>query len=225
MYTVGHYNNEMEVVDFDSLSDVSSSNTPPHGRGRPDKAINYRSNVRFARRNHELMVMLGFAEDQRLELVATVRDQEKAIVALSSSRREMDDLKMKAAALEEKNAIAADTLVEAQAQVDAAMAEASVARDFLRDIIVNDATEITEDAIDVSEVEVDSEIPWAKMKRYSSIDLKRYINSFCNGRGKWAQHAKDILNMSTLRYLLIGFVVVFLHETLFLKKKGHRQLI
>jgi hypothetical protein len=93
MYTAGHYNNEMEVVDFDSLSDVSSSNTPPRGRGRPDKAITYRSNVRFARRNHELTVMLGFAEDQRLKLVTTVRDQEKALVALSSSRREMDDLK------------------------------------------------------------------------------------------------------------------------------------
>jgi hypothetical protein len=56
------------------------------------------------------------------------------------------------------------------------MAEGSVTRDFLRDIIVNDAKEITEDAIDVSEVEVDSEIPSAKMKRYSPIDLYRYIN-------------------------------------------------
>jgi hypothetical protein len=207
------------------LSDVSSSNTPPRGRGRPDKDINYRSNARFARRNHELTVILGFAEDQRLELVATVRDQEKALVALSSSRIEMDDLEMKAAALEEKNATAADKLVEAQEQVDAAMAEVSVAREFLRYIIVNDATEITEDAIDVSEVEVDSEIPWAKMKRNSPIDLYRYINSFCKGRGKWAQHAEDILNISTLRYLLIGFVVVFLRETLFTKKNGHRQLI
>jgi hypothetical protein len=100
------------------------------------------------------------------------------------------------------------------------MAEASVARDFLRYIIVNDATESTEDAIDVSEVEVDSEITWAKMKRYSPIDLYRYINSFCKGRGKWAQHAKYILNMSTPRYLLIGFVIVFLRETLFTKKIG-----
>jgi hypothetical protein len=88
MYTAVQYNNAMNVVDFDYLSDVSSSNTPNHGRGRPDKAINYRSNARFARRNHELTVMLGFTEDQRLELVATVRDQEKALVALSSSRRE-----------------------------------------------------------------------------------------------------------------------------------------
>jgi hypothetical protein len=82
MYTDGHYNNEMEVVDFDNLSDVSISNTPPRGRGRPGKAINYRSSARFAQRNHELTVMLGFAEDQRLELVATVRDQEKALAAL-----------------------------------------------------------------------------------------------------------------------------------------------
>jgi hypothetical protein len=46
--------------------------------------------------------MLGLAEDERVELVATVKDQEKALVALSSSRREMDDLKMKAAALGKK---------------------------------------------------------------------------------------------------------------------------
>jgi hypothetical protein len=76
-------------------------------------------------------------------------------------------LKMKAAALEEKNATAADKLVEAQTQVDAAMAEVSVARDFLRDVIINDATEITENAIYVTEMEIDSEIRWAKMKQYS----------------------------------------------------------
>jgi hypothetical protein len=102
MYTAGHYNYEMEVIDFDNLSDVSSSDTPPRGRGRPDKAINYCSNARSAQRNHELTVMLGLAEDERLKLVATVREQEKALVALSSSRRETDYLKMKAAALEEK---------------------------------------------------------------------------------------------------------------------------
>jgi hypothetical protein len=48
MYTAGHYNNEMEVVDFDNLSDVSRSNTATRGRGCPEKAINYRSNARFA---------------------------------------------------------------------------------------------------------------------------------------------------------------------------------
>jgi uncharacterized protein YhaN len=110
-------------------------------------------------------VMLGLAEEERVELVATVREQEKALVALSSSRREMDYLKMKAAALEEKNATAADKLVEAQEQVDAAMAEASVARDFLRDVMVNNPTEITEDAIDVTEMDVDSENRWPKIKR------------------------------------------------------------
>jgi hypothetical protein len=110
--------------------------------------------------------------------------------------------------------------VEAQEQVDAAMAEASVARDFLRDVIVNDATEITEDAIDVTEMEVYSEIRWAKMKQYSPTELYRYINAFCKGRGKWAQHAKHISNMTRLRYLLIGFVVVFLGETLFTRKNG-----
>jgi hypothetical protein len=177
VYTAGHYNYAMEVVGFDNLSDVSSSDTPPLDRGRPDNAINYRSNARFARRNHELTVMLDVAEDEHLELVATVRDQEKALVVLSSSRREMDYLKMKAAALEEKNATAADKLVEAQEQVDAAMAEASVARDFLRDVIVNNATEITEDTIDVTEMEVDSENRWPKMKHtvrqnYSGISMR-----------------------------------------------------
>jgi hypothetical protein len=225
VYTAGHYNCEMEVVNFDYLSDVSSSDTPPRGRGRPDKVINYRSNARFARRNHELTVMLGLAEEERLELVATVREQEKARVALSSSRREMDYLKKKAAALEEKNATAADKLVEAQEQVDAEMAEASVARDFLRDAIINNATEITEDAIDVTEMEVDSENRWPKMKRYSATKLLWYINAFFKGRGKWVQHAKDILNMTPLRYLLIGFVIVFLRETLFAQKNGHRQSV
>jgi hypothetical protein len=225
LYTAGHYNYEMEVVDFDNLSDVSSFNSPPRGRGRPDKAINYRSNARVARRNHELTVVLGLAEDERLELVATVREQEKARVALFSSRREMDYLKMKSATLKEKKFTAADKLVEAQEQVYAAMVEASVARDFLRDVIVNNATEITEDAIDVTEMEVDSEILWPKMKRYSPTKVFWYINAFCKGRGKWAQHAKDILNMTPLRYLLIGFVIVFLRKTLFTKKNGHRQSI
>jgi hypothetical protein len=91
----------MELVDFDNLSDVLSSDTPPRSRGRPAKVIDL-FNASFAQRNHELTVMLGFAEDERLELVATVREQEKALVALSSSIREMDYLKMKAAALEEK---------------------------------------------------------------------------------------------------------------------------
>jgi hypothetical protein len=121
VYTAGHYNYEMEEINFDYLSDVSSADAPPRGRGHPDKVINYRSNERFERRNQELMVMLGLAEEERLELVATVREREKALVALASSRREMDDLKVKSAALEEKNSTAADKLVEAQEQVDAAM--------------------------------------------------------------------------------------------------------
>jgi hypothetical protein len=210
----------MEVVNFDYLSDVSSSDAPPRGHGRPDKVTNYRRNARFARRNHELTVMLGLAEEERLELVATVKEQETALVALSSSRREIDYLKMKADAPEKKSATAADKLVEAQEQVEAAMAEASVARYFLRDVIANNATEITEDVIDINKTEVDSENRWPKMKRYSATKLLWYINAFCKGRGKWVQHAKYILNMTPLRYLLIDFVVVFLRETLFTQKMG-----
>jgi hypothetical protein len=220
VYTAGHYNYGMEVVNCDYLSDVSKSDAPPRGRGRPDKVITYLSNARFARRNHELTVMLGLADEERIEFVAIVREQEKALVALSSSRREINYLKMKSAALEEKNANAADKLVEAQEQVDAAMAEASVAHDFLRDVIVNNATEITKDAIDVTDMEVNSENRWPKMKQYSATKLFRYINAFCKGIGKWVQHAKDILNMTPLRYLLIGFVIVFLRATLFTKKMG-----
>jgi hypothetical protein len=78
VYTAGHYNYEMEVVNFDYLSDVSSPDAPPRGRGCPDKVINYRSNARFARRNQELTVMLGLAEEERLKLVPTVREQENA---------------------------------------------------------------------------------------------------------------------------------------------------
>jgi hypothetical protein len=59
------------------------------------------------------------------------------------------------------------------------MAEASVAREFLREVIVNNETEITEDAINVTEMEVDSENRWPKMKRYSATKEFRYINAFC----------------------------------------------
>jgi hypothetical protein len=218
VYTAGHYNYEMEVVNFDYLGDVLSPDETPRGRGLPDKVINYRSNARFAQRNQELTVMLSLAEEERLELVTTVREQEKTLVALSSSKREMDDMTIKAAALEEKNTTAADKLVEAQEQVDAAMGEARIARDFLRDRIVNNATEITEDAIDVTEMEEDSANHWPKMKKYSPNKLFQYINAFCKGIGKWVHHAKDILNMTPLQYLLIGFIIVF-YVRLCLQKK------
>jgi hypothetical protein len=107
LYTAGHYNYEMEVVNFDYLSDVSSPNATPRGHGCPRKIINHRINARFQRRNQELTVVLGLAEEEHLELITTVGEQEKARVALSSSRREMDDLKIKTAAHEEKNVTAA----------------------------------------------------------------------------------------------------------------------
>jgi hypothetical protein len=95
----------------------------------------------------------------------------------------MGDLKMKAAALEEKNATAADKLVEAQEQVDAVMEEASVSRDFMRDFIVNNATEITEDAIYVTEMEEEYENLRPKMKQYSATKLFQYSNVLCKGMG------------------------------------------
>jgi hypothetical protein len=50
-HTAGQCNYEMEVVNFDFLSDVSSSDVTPRGRGRPGKVINHCSNVRFQRWN------------------------------------------------------------------------------------------------------------------------------------------------------------------------------
>jgi hypothetical protein len=46
--------------------------------------------------------MLGFADEEWLELIVTVRYKGRALDALSSSRIEMDGLKIEAAALEEK---------------------------------------------------------------------------------------------------------------------------
>jgi hypothetical protein len=56
----------------------------------------------------------------------------------------MDELKIKAAALEDQNVIAADKLLEAQEQVDTAMD------------IVNNATEIMEDATKATEMTEDT---------------------------------------------------------------------
>jgi hypothetical protein len=207
----------MEGVNFDYLSDVWSPTVTPCGRGCPAKVANNRTNVRIQRRCQEVTVMLGLADEERLELTATVRDQGRALVTFSSSQREMDGLKIEAAALEEKNA--AEKLLEAQEQVDAAMEEASIARDFLRDVILNNATEIAEDATNTTEMMEGTKKTWSKMKKFCATKLFQHLNSFCKGRGKWVQHAKDILNMAPLRCLLIGFVMVLLRETLFTKKK------
>jgi hypothetical protein len=223
LYPAGHYNYEMEVVNFDYLIDVSNPDATPRGRGRPGKVVNHRSNARFQRQNQDLMVMLGLglAEEECLELIATARDQGKVLVALSSPRRKMENLKIKAAALEYINAIAAKKLLEAQEIVDTEMEEASVARIFLKDGTVNNATEIAEDATDVTEMQEDTKNRWSRMNKYSATKLFQHLNWFCKGRWKCVQHAKCILNMAPLRYLLIGFVIVFLRETLFTKKWSH----
>jgi hypothetical protein len=151
LYPAGYYNHELKGVNVDCLSDGSSHDVTPRGRGRPAKVLNHCTTARIQRRCQELTILLGFVDEERLELITTVRDQGRALVALSSSRRQMDKLKIKAAALEEQTVIAADKFLEAQEQVDTAMEEASVARDFLRDIIVNNATEITKDATHATE--------------------------------------------------------------------------
>jgi hypothetical protein len=87
------------------------------------------------------MAMLGLADEELVELIATVRYQGRALVTLSSSQREMEELNIKETALEEKYVIASDNFLEAQDQVEAAMEdEASVARDFLKDVIINNMT-------------------------------------------------------------------------------------
>jgi hypothetical protein len=220
LYPAGYHDYEMEGVNFDYLSEFSTPDVTPVDRGRPGKVVNHHSNTRFQRRNQELAVILGLADEERLELIATVRDQGRALVALSSSGREMDDLKIKVAALEEKNVISAEKLLEAKSQVDAAMEETSIARNLLRDVIVNNTTEITEDATAGTEMMEHTEKSWSNMNKYSATKILQHLNSFCEGRGRWVQHAKAVLNMAPLRCLLIGFVIVLLRETLFTKKMG-----
>jgi hypothetical protein len=97
-----YYNYEMEGVDFNYLSDVLIPDKSPRGRGRPDKVANDHAAATIQGRCQELTVMLGLADEERLALITKFRDQGRVLVALSSSRREMDELKIKAAALIEK---------------------------------------------------------------------------------------------------------------------------
>jgi hypothetical protein len=90
LYPTGYYNYEMEGVNFDYLDGVLSPDVTPRDHGRPAKVANHRTNARIQRRCQELTVMLGLMDEERLELITTVRDQGRALVALSSSRTEMD---------------------------------------------------------------------------------------------------------------------------------------
>jgi hypothetical protein len=78
----------------------------------------------------------------------------------------MAELKIKAPALEEKNVIIEEKLLEAQAPIDAAIEEASFARDFLRDKDAADATEMTED----------TEKTLSKMNKYCATKLFQHLN-------------------------------------------------
>jgi hypothetical protein len=99
------------------------------------------------------------------------------------------------------------------------MEEKIVARNFLRDVIVNNATEITEDATDATEMMEETRKTWSKMKKYCANKLFEHLNSFCKGRRKWVKHAKDILSTAPLRCLLLGFVIVLLRDFTY-KKMG-----
>jgi hypothetical protein len=96
------------------LSDVSSQDVIQHRHGRPANVANHRSNARFQRRCQELMVMVALSDEERLELIAAFRDQGRLLMALYSSQREMDDLKLKSAVLEAKHMVVAALLLEAQ---------------------------------------------------------------------------------------------------------------
>jgi hypothetical protein len=102
LYRTGWYNNDMDAVHFDDFSVVSIPDVIHRGYGRPAKVPNHRSTARFQRRCQELVVMVAMVHEAWQELVDQVRYQRRVLVALSSSRREMDELKLKAAALEPK---------------------------------------------------------------------------------------------------------------------------
>jgi hypothetical protein len=82
--------NEFKVADnFYSagyyLSVASIPDVIQHRRGRPAKVANHCNTARFQRRCQELKAMMALADKERLELIATGRDQGKVLVALSSS--------------------------------------------------------------------------------------------------------------------------------------------
>jgi hypothetical protein len=64
--------------------------------------------------------------------------------------------------------------------------------------------------------------PYGNVPKYSSKRLFQHVNAFIGGRGKWKQHAIDILNMRPLKHILIALVIVILRETLFTRKKWAR---
>jgi hypothetical protein len=135
----------------------------------------------------------------------------------------MDDLKFKAAVRESKYVTAAALLLEAQDQVKTAMEEACIARDFLRDIIVTNATEITEDAAETTEDESEkTKRTWSKMKKYYSTKLIQNLNSFCKGRGKWVQHATYIFEHGSFALSFDWFCdSAFTRDFVYEKKWAH----
>jgi hypothetical protein len=66
--------------------------------------------------------------------------------------------------------------------------------------------------------------PYGDVPKYSFKRIFQHINAFISGRGKWRQHAIDILNMRPLKHLLIALVIVILRETLFTQKKWARAV-
>jgi hypothetical protein len=81
----GYYKYEMEGVNVDYLSDVSSPDVTPRGHGFHAKVANHRTTARIQRRCQELTLMLGLTDEERLELIATLRYQGRALVVLPSS--------------------------------------------------------------------------------------------------------------------------------------------
>jgi hypothetical protein len=60
---------------------------------------------------------------------------------------------------------------------------------------------------------------YGKAKKYRPNNSFQYINIFTPGRGKWIQHAKDLLHISPLRHLVIGLMILFMREIMFTRKK------
>jgi hypothetical protein len=72
LYCIGWYNNNIEGVNCDYFSDVSSPDAIHRDHGCPVKVSNHRSTVRFQQRCKELTVMVAIANEGGIELVSQV---------------------------------------------------------------------------------------------------------------------------------------------------------
>jgi hypothetical protein len=119
--------------------------------------------------------------------------------------------------------IAAEKLLEEREQVKGAMEEASIACNFLRDIIVNNATEITEDATYTTEMTEDTKKTWSKIMTYCELKLFQHLNFQSNremGATRERHFERGSFAVSSRWFCHSTFTRDFVHE-----KSVHRRLI